>query len=422
MSTEPRRTGDELREVFVGRQPILDKNQVLVGYELLFHATAEQAEQSSNAAATADIVCKAFAELGLVDVIGQAQAFIRIDGDFIAGDFVELLPEDAVVLEIGASEFQHAALLERCRELKRKGYAFALTQVTAVGDDTWPLIDLATWIKVDLDTIPAEELQASARTLATTRRKLIATHVESQAQMEMCQLLGFELFQGLYFARPVVLEGRKLDASTQGLLRLIKLLADEADIGRLDTAFRNEPALVINLLRLANSVGAGMRSRITSVRHAITAIGRNQIRRWLHLLIFRRGGELDFARNPLLQLAALRGRFMELLVDRLHSGDSRLREPAFLTGLMSVVPAALNMSMTDVLSQIAVDHEVRLALSHKQGTLGTLLRLTESYDDNDVEAVRALLAPYGSTGPLAIMGEILAEALPWVQQLGTEAN
>ncbi|MDP2133231.1 MAG: EAL domain-containing protein, partial [Sulfuritalea sp.] len=331
MSTESRRTGDELRKVFVGRQPILDKNQVLFGYELLFHATAEPAEHSSNAAATADIVCKAFAELGLVDVIGQARAFIRIDSDFIAGDFVDLLPKDAVVLEIGASEFQQTALLERCRELKKKGYAFALTQVTAVGDETWPLIDLATWIKVDLDAIPAEELQTSARTLATTRRKLIATHVESQAQMEMCQLLGFELFQGLYFARPVVLEGRKLDASMQGLLRLTKLLAGDADIGRLDTAFRSEPALVINLLRLTNSVGAGMRSRITSVRHAITAIGRSQLQRWLHLLIFCRGPDMDFSRNPLLQLAALRGRFMELLVDRLHSGDNRLREPAFLT-------------------------------------------------------------------------------------------
>ena len=423
MTDTPDNTRDELREVFIGRQPILDKNQTLIGYKLLFHDTTEHHAGPTNAAAaTADVVSKAFAELGLADVFGQVRAFIKIEGEFVASNFVELLPMETVVLEIAAASFPDDALLERCRELKRLGYAFALSGVTDISDAAWPLIDLATWIKVDLDAVAADRLQVIARTLGTTRRKLIATHVESQAQMELCSLLGFELFQGSYFAEPVVLEGRKLDASMQGLLRLIKLLAEEADIGRLDAVFRSEPALVINLLRLTNSVGAGLRARITSVRHAITALGRNQLRRWLHLLIFRRGAELDFARNPLLQLAALRGRFMELLVDRLHAGDSRLRDPAFLTGLMSVVPAALHMSMTDVLAQIAVDHDVRLALSHKQGTLGTLLALTESYDDNDIDAVQALLAPFGSKAPMSMLGEILAEALTWVQELGSEAS
>ncbi|MBI3093259.1 MAG: HDOD domain-containing protein [Rhodocyclales bacterium] len=423
MTDTPDNTRDQLREVFIGRQPILDKNQTLIGYKLLFHDTRKNHAGATNAAAaTADVVSKAFAELGLADVFGQVRAFIKIEGEFVASNFVELLPLETVVLEIATESFPDDALLERCRELKRLGYAFALSGVTDISDGAWPLIDLATWIMVDLDAIAADGLQAIARTLATTRRKLIATHVESQAQMELCRVLGFELFQGSYFAEPVLLEGRKLDASMQGLLRLIKLLAEEADLGRLDAAFRSEPALVINLLRLTNSVGAGLRARITSVRHAITALGRNQLRRWLHLLIFRRGAELDFARNPLLQLAALRGRFMELLVDRLHAGDSRLRDPAFLTGLMSVVPAALHMSMTDVLAQIAVDHDVRLALSHKQGTLGTLLALTESYDDNDIDAVQALLAPFGSNAPMSMLGEILAEALTWVQELGNEAG
>ena len=68
-----------------------------------------------------------------------------------------------------------------------------------------------------------------ARALATTRRTLIAAHVESQTQMELCRLLGFHLFQGHYFAKPVIVEGRKLDASTQGLLRLVKRVAEDVD-------------------------------------------------------------------------------------------------------------------------------------------------------------------------------------------------
>jgi EAL and modified HD-GYP domain-containing signal transduction protein len=426
MNEEAIETRDQLREVFIGRQPILDRDQGLAGYELLFRATKENSarvdSKTAAATATADVVCKAFAELGLSNIFGQVRAFINVDALFLESDLVELLPKDTVVLEVDVGAFADDLLLPRCQELKTKGYAFSLSGITDVGDQIWPLVDLATWLKINVDGLPGDRLQTAARALATTRRTLIAAHIESQTQMELCRLLGFQLFQGYYFAKPVIVEGRKLDASTQGLLRLVKLVADEAEPAVLDAAFRTEPALVINLLRLTNSVGVGARARITSVRHAITVLGRRQLQRWLQLLIFSRGANIDLAHNPLLQLAALRGRFMELLAERLLPEQRELRDPAFLTGLMSVVPAALGMSMTDVLGQIAVGNEVRLALARREGTLGQLFALVEKYDDNDIAGTQALLASYGATGTLGLLGEILAEALAWVQQLGMESN
>ena len=426
MSQQAPPARDQLREVFIGRQPILDRDEGLAGYELLFRATAENSARvdsvTAATTATADVVCKAFAELGLANVLGQARAFINVDAAFLASDLVELLPKDTVVLEIDVAAFADESLLPRCQDLKSKGYAFSLSGVTDVGDQLWPLVDLATWLKINIDSLPGDRLQTSARALGTTRRTLIAAHVESQTQMELCRLLGFHLFQGYYFAKPAIVEGRKLDASTHGLLRLIKLVADEADPARLDAAFRTEPALVINLLRLTNSVGVGARSRITSVRHAIAMLGRRQLQRWLQLLLFSRGADVDLAHNPLLQLAALRGHFMELLVDRLHPEQKDQRDAAFITGLMSIVPAALGMTMTDVLAQIAVGNEVRTALTQHEGTLGRLLALTERYDDNDIAGTRALLAPYGAAGTPGLLGEILGEALKWVQQLGVDAD
>jgi c-di-GMP-related signal transduction protein len=417
---KPESDQDQLREVFIGRQPILDGNQSLIGYELQFHDTA--IPPTDHAVATADMVCKAFIELGLADAFGQALTFIRVDGNFVDEDFVELLPPKTVVLEVDAATLRGEGKLERCRHLREFGYRFCLQDVTEIGEGVWPMVELVEWIKVDLSTVPPAQLQAVTRTMATTRRQLIATGIATQAQKEVCTLLGFDLFQGFYFAEPVVIEGRKLDASISGLLRISRLLAEEADLVSLDAAFRAEPALVINLLRLANSVGSGMRSRVTSIRNAITAVGTKQLQRWLHLLIFAQGNKLDFARNPLLQLAALRGRFMELLTERLQPDIKRLREPAFLTGLMSVVPAALHMSMTDMLAHIALDQEVRVALSHRQGVLGNMLALLESYDQNDIPAVKSHLAPFGDKAPVALMGELLAESVLWVQQLGTEAN
>ncbi len=372
--------------------------------------------------ATADVVCKAFAELSLANVFGQVRAFINADADFLATDLVEALPKDIVVLEVDVAAFATTSLLQRCQALKASGYAFSISGVTEVGEPLWPLIDLATWIKINIDGLAGDQLQALARALSTARRTLIAARVESQAQLGLCRLLGFELFQGYYFAKPVIVEGRKLDASTLGLLNLIKMLAQDADAAALDAAFRAEPALVINLLHLTNSVGVGARAKITSVRHAVTVLGRRQLQRWLQLLLFSHGKNVDHAHNPLLQLAALRGRLMELLAERLHPEQRDLGDPAFITGLMSVVPAALGMSMTDVLAQIAVGNDVRLALTQKTGVVGKLFALTQAYDDNDVAGTQALLAGYGAAGSMGLLSEALAEALTWVQQLGVEAH
>ena len=426
MSEQALQPRDQLREVFIGRQPILDKDQGLAGYELLFRATTENSAHIDGARAagmaSADVVCKAFAELGLANVLGQARAFINVDALFLESDLVELLPKDIVVFEIDVAAFADEALLPRCQDLKAKGYAFSISGVTDVSEDLWPLVRLATWLKVNIDSLPLDRLQTSARALGTTGRTLIAAHVESQSHMELCRLLGFHLFQGYYFAKPTMVEGRKLDASTKGLVRLIKLVAGEADEDRLDAAFRKEPARLINLLRLTNSVGASAPARITSVHHAIATLGRRQLLRWLQLLLLSHGENVDVAHNPLLQLAALRGRFMELLVERLHPEHKDQRDAAFITGLMSVVPAALGMSMADMLAQIAVGKDVRAALAHRQGTLGQLLALIQRYDDNDVAGTQALLASFGAAGTLGMLGEILGEALNWVQQLGVEAD
>jgi len=412
---------DRLDEIYIARQPLLDRDQTMVGFELQFHDTA-RARSAAPGVATANLVSKAFTELGLAAAFGNALTFIRVDADFLAADFAALLPPATVVLEIDLDGLRQEGVGDRCRALKADGYRFCLTDTDALGEGSWPLVEIVEWIKIDVSRVAPADLQAVTRTMSSTRRKLIAAGVNTQTQKDVCLLLGFDLLQGFYFAEPVIIEGRRLDPGIQGLLRLSKLLAEEADLVALDAAFRAEPALVINLLRLANSVGSGMRSRITSIRNAITAVGTKQLQRWLHMLIFAQGGKLDFARSPLLQLAALRGRLMELLAERLHPDIKRLREPAFLTGLMSVVPAALQMSMTDMLAHVALDQEVRVALSHRQGVLGNLLAIVDSYDANDTAEIRNRLLPYGEKASLAMMGSLLAESVAWVQQLGTEAG
>lgn len=408
----------ELREVFIGRQPIVDREQATVGYELLFRAAAEDhARLESAKAATADVVCKAFAELGLATAMGTTRAFVNVDADFLAEDAVGLLPKDRVVLEIEADVLARPGLLERCRALRSEGYDFCLVCRADAGSAGLPQ-DIPSFFKVAVGGMPPDRVELLVKSLQAARTLIIATRIESEEDRAFAAKLGCQWFQGYYFARPVLIEGRQLDASLQGLLRLIQAVSGDAGEAEIDAAFRTEPALVINLLRLTNSVGIGARSPVSSVRHAIALLGRRQLLRWLQLLLFSRNGGRDIGNNPLMQHAALRGRFMELLAaahlgERSGQGDS-----AFIVGMMSLMPAALGLTIDAILDRISVPAEVRGALVSGDEPLGPLLELTLRYDDNDMSGTASAMARLGGSIDHAVLNQCLTDALAWVLRVG----
>jgi EAL and modified HD-GYP domain-containing signal transduction protein len=414
----------QLAEIFIGRQPILDREQVTIGYELLFRNSHDnEAHLVDQRSATADVVCKAFAELGLAAALGTQRAFINVDIDFLFDDAIEFLPGTMVVFEVKLDQPASAETVARCRQLRDLGYEFSVAGMTESPDALCPMLDLAAFVRIDVDGMSADALKSVVARLKSPTRRLIASRVEANGTMKLCREAGFDYFQGFYFAKPVIIEGRKLDASTQGLIRIINLLSSDADVIELERAFKSEPALTVNLLRLTNSVGAGLAVKISSVRHAITVLGRKQLQRWLSLLMFAgTGNNAGIAGNPLMQWAALRGSFMELLAGRCYPAKKEMRDKAFITGLMSLMPAALGLPMETILEQIGLPQDLGVALLRHEGEIGMLLELTERYDNDDMDGTVAIFRHVGGKLTLQSLALCLTEAIAWVQQIGVEAD
>jgi c-di-GMP-related signal transduction protein len=409
-----------LREVLIGRQPILDQRQELFGYELLFRANGVHREGQADCpplAATAGVVCAAFAELGIGNALGPHKAFINADERFILDDALELLPAANVVLELDFTDVPDEALLARCRGLRERGYTLALSRYRGLDARAGALLPLVGIVKIDV-LAAGDELPQLAGALTRLPLRLLAEKVETREQMEHCAALGFHYFQGYYFARPTVISGRQLSSSQLGIIRLINLVSREAELPELEDAFKREPGLTVNLLRLVNSVGLGVGRRVDSLRQAVTVLGRKHLLRWLQLLLM---ASPEFAgapeRNPLLQLAALRGRLMELLASRGSNGNRAQGDQAFLCGIMSLMPAALGLPMNEILEQIAVAREVHEALAEHAGTVGQLLALIEHLDAGDWKNCDLLLArSEGLTRET--LTTTLTEALAWIHADG----
>lgn len=408
-------------EILFGRQPILDARNELFGYELLFRDrdNLRHAVVTDQVAATATVITRAFCELGIVDALGPVRGFINVDKSFLHNDAIELLPADKVVIEVLEHGEITPDVIERCRYLKGRGYSLALDDFIHLPEAARPILEVVDIVKVDLSQLDDAALTALLGSIKSFGGQLLAEKVETQAQMKRCTELGFKLFQGYYFARPALVSGRRLSPAQASLVRLMNLIAQEADNDDIERAFKHEPALTLNLLRITNSVAMGLSKRITSIGSAITMLGRRQIQRWLQLLLYADPNAREQASNPLLILAATRGRYMELLTQHMYPRDRNRADLAFMTGIMSLMPAVFGPPMEEILDQIVVAPEVKAALLAREGETGALLDLAEASEDRTDERVIAIMERIPALD-WDVLASCLSQALQWARQLGDE--
>ncbi len=417
------------QQVFLGRQPILDRSQQLHAYELLFRSGSAEdgnfASFSDGNQATATVVTNAFTELSMADALGPYQGFIKVDHGLLFSDLIYALPPHAVVLELKESLAPTTEMLERCQHLRGEGYMLALTQGLGATDASRPLLKLVEVIKVDISNADPARLKQLVQEVRPFGKTLLAEKVETANDMQICRELGFDLFQGYFFAHPTVISGKRLQTSEVALLRLLGLLSQDASGFEIESVFKEEPVLTVNLLRLTNSASSGMATRITSLRHAIILLGRRQLQRWLQLLLYSGLSGTTPTVNPLLQLAATRGRLMELLVDQTDEaaqGGRDLIDQAYMVGILSLLPALIGSSMADLLARLPVAGPVYDALGSRSGTLGELLNLVEELEqmqngsgakaDGILKRLRGIDVPYAN--------HCLSRALAWANNLSRE--
>lgn len=399
----PAPAGTEQRVLFA-RQPILDEDGRLAGYELLYRGSGTD----SPHAATSRVAARALSDLGLREATGGAPAFLNVTLEFLQA--MDPLPfgPGRVVLEIASDRVVDEALRERLRRLREHGYPIALDgwadQPTAE-----PLLDLATAAKVDAREHPADALGELVARLRARRLRPIAYGVDGHALRDACRQAGFELFQGDFFSRPREVVGQSVPAASLGALRLAAGISAAAESGmdELERAIALDPGLSLRLLRFVNSAAFSLRHRIKSVRQAIVLLGARTVRQWAMLLLL---AGIDENRGPLLVTALSRGRTCESIARHLGADDP---ESHFFTGMLSVADALLDMPMERVVADLPLAEDVVAALVRRAGGKGRTLTMAEACERGrwDEAALPTLDA--------AELADLHVQALAWADQVAS---
>ena len=294
---------------FLGRQPIVGAGGELVAYELLFRSSYEKSAMVlDDIVASAEVIHYAFTDLGIELALGDKLGFINVSQAVLMSDVLKMLPRQHVVLEIQESVVFTPEVVARCRELRQDGYTLALDDVAALTEPQLAVLPLISVIKIDVPAVRPEDLTGLVQQARLYGAQLLAEKIDTVKKYEFCREIGFDLYQGYYFARPVILPGRSVQSSSLVLLKLISLIARDAELKELEDTLKHAPDLTLRLLRLVNSAAINLSRRIDSVQNAIRVIGRLQLNRLAQIMLFAQQNRANSGTDPVTQLAVVRGR------------------------------------------------------------------------------------------------------------------
>ena len=409
------------QQFFLARQPILDRKESLCAFELLFRSGSKSAEAGvlDDTHATAQVMVNVFGDMGIANVLGANKGFINLDAEFLYSDTVELLPRNQVVLELLETIVIDDAVIARCRELKAMGFSLALDDVLELGDDIKPLLDVVDVIKLDLTQIAPARLPELVKEFRKYPVKLLAEKVEDREQAKSCMEMGFDLFQGYYFARPEMLSGKRADASKMVLLRILTLMLGGAENDKIVNAFKEHPTLSYNLLRMVNSAGNNLAVKISSLGHGLMVLGRRALQRWVQLLLYASGTN-GATVSPLMQLAATRAKLMELVARQIRQRDLDYADRAFMVGMLSLLDVLMDEPLHDIVARMSLQEEIEAALLHRSGDLGDLLALCGEIESCDADAVQRRLHSRPGLNADTLNGAQL-QALGWANNIAMSA-
>lgn len=365
---------------YLARQPILDQNRKLYGYELLFRDGVANCFPNINAdEATSKLITEHHLLMGVEKITGGVQAFINFSADTLIHHFPTSIDPKSMVIEILETVPISNELLVACRELHRMGYKLALDDHDF--DPKWDIFfPYVSVIKVDVRQFDLLQVSQFVSRVRQHQVTLLAEKVETAEEFQKLKELGFELFQGYFFAKPEMLKHKKIASNKLNLLMLIAESSKvNLDFNQLSAIVERDLGLSYKLLRFVNSSSFAREKAIGSLKHAMVYMGEAELKKFIALLALANLSE--DGPNELLNMSMVRARFCDRLAAL--KGDAMNPPSAFLTGLFSLVDALLEQPLENLLNDLPILAEIKVALLENTGHLGQYLLLAKAFEYGD---------------------------------------
>lgn len=404
-------------DVLVARQAILDRYGKVQAYELLFRRdrATNSFDGTEAAAATMHVLSNTVMSIGVNKLLGGKKAFVNFDYALLAANMHRTMPPELIMIEILETVEPTEALVELCRSIRREGYTLAMDDY-AGAPNFEALANVVDVIKVDIRLSSREEQAGMIAKYKPKGIVMLAEKVETQEEYAWARDAGYSLFQGYFFARPVMVRSKRIPANQASRLRLLREgQRAELEFEGIETLISTDVSLTYMLLRYVNSAAFARRQEIQSIRSALIAIGENALRRWITIVTLP--ALASTKPSELVTLSLVRARFCEQLAELCGAACS---DKAFLIGIFSLLEALIDEPLESALRSLDLCPEVTnplLGLSSENDALGGLYKLIICYEMGQWDEVCELATRLKI--PQAAVGAAYLESTAWAAEAMT---
>jgi EAL and modified HD-GYP domain-containing signal transduction protein len=377
-------------EFFLSKTPILDKQKKVFAYKLLLRDKEDKPLTSGEFA-------RILANLRFDKLFGRHRLFVPIMPDLLENEVLDYINEKKFIFVLDEDLLDEKDF-SKIEELKDLGFSFAVR-------------------KVDYEKSPEEVKffdyfiypKEFALKNDPYKNRVIIRNIKTLSEMESFVKKGFSYFYGDFIFRDTVV-GRTITPTKKAIIQLFNRIKDKYNPQEVEEIIKKNADLSLSLLKYVNSAAFYIPTRINSIRKAIMILGQRNLLHWILLYLYTGVDEEDgFYSETLLELAAERGKIMEILAEKIGLSQEEA-DKAFLVGVFSFVDKLLNMSKEEVKEEFNVDEETYRALTKYEGTLGKLLHLVENIEQAEIFELSKELEETGLSIPDIIQAQMQAYA------------
>lgn len=435
------------------RQPIFDLHLDVIGYELLFRSqdtkrkgenssakslnsqqldfrrdasqespgvyieVNEEANEACNKgenssaksldgdAATSTLLLDLLGHLHFPDVVGTKYAFVNFTANLLTQPLPSTLPRQQIVIEILENIEPTPEIIAAISQLKRQGFTIALDDFV-FSEEFIPLLELTKFVKIDVLNCNEQQIIEKIAPLKDFKVILIAEKVETHQQLEICKKLGFQFFQGYFMCKPQIIEGQRIDTNRQVALEILaKIQNPNITFRELENIIACDAQLTYKIIKLNNSTLFSPVKPIKSIKEALFRMGLEELRYWVALIVL---SSIESKPYELRNIAALRAKMCEN-INKSNNNNNIAHSEFFLAGLFSLLDVMMHDSLQNILTHLSLNEEITKGLLYREGEIGRILTLVESYEKN-------CLPPLPSD-EIELLTKSYEKALSWLKQM-----
>lgn len=372
-----------LEKAYIARQEIVDVNDKIIAYELLFRDHAHGIKEfPTNLKATSQVMMNVLANITITDVVPQnIKAFINIDETVLTSGIIDILDKNIFVLEVLETTDLTEKVIKKIVQYHKAGFVIAIDDFDCSDEmikKFTPILKYISLVKIDVMSSNQENLKNLMPKFKQLGKKVLAEKVETEEEYESCIKMGFDLFQGYYFSKPEVIEiNIHKEATHIVILQLIGLLKEDAETSKVEKFVRSRPDLSLKLIKYLNNQ-KDFSSEIDSITQVITLMGRERLMRWLLLYIYSEVSTSPPSENVLL-LAQKRAEKME------EDAPLHMKDKAYLAGMFSMLDILFDTSMQELMSHVKMDKEIVNLVINKTGRFSDSLKTIEKKEKEELK-------------------------------------